>query len=469
MRRKKHKEYPIIENVKVTQIAAEGKGIVRMVDYVLFVDKAIPNDIVDAKIIQKKKDYALAEIIKVVQPSPERIKPFCKHFGTCGGCKWQHVNYNYQLVLKQQIVVDTFKRIGKIQLENILPIIGCDSSIYYRNKLEFTFSNRAWLTKEQLQSDEIFERNAVGFHVAGNFASVLQIDECYLQDEKVDTIRNAVYRYALQHSYSFYNIKLHEGLLRNLIFRNTTLDEWMLTVCFAEADMEKINALMEFIKTTFPFITSLNYIINIKKNDTIYDQDVITYFGKDHIIEQLEDIKYKISVKSFFQTNSKQAKQLYDVVQLLGKFSTEDTVYDLYCGTGSIALYIAALCKKVIGIEQIADAIKDAEHNATINGITNTIFHTGTCEDILKETFIAMHGKPDIVIVDPPRAGLHEKVIQVLLEAAPKKIIYVSCNPATQARDILLFSEKYKVTTCQPVDMFPHTFHIENVVVLELN
>jgi len=308
----------------------------------------------------------------------------------------------------------------------------------------------------------------LGFHISGNFSSILPIDTCYLQDEKVNDIRNSIFEFTTQQAFSFYNLKFHDGLLRNLIFRNTTLNEWMVTICFAQADMEKIELLMDFVKNKFPFLTSLNYIINTKKNDTIYDQEVITYFGKNHIIEQLGTIQYKISPKSFFQTNSHQAKRLYDLVKIFGNFSKKDIVYDLYCGTGSIALYIANDCKKVIGIEQIPDAITDAIFNAELNNINNATFHVGTCEDILKEEFIATHEMPTIVVLDPPRAGLHEKVIQVLLQAAPPKIVYVSCNPSTQARDVLLFSEKYEITKGQAVDMFPHTFHIENIVVLEL-
>ncbi len=468
MRRKKRKEYPILENVEITAIAAEGKGLARVDNFVVFVDKAIPGDVINAKINQKKKDYAQAEIFELIKPSDKRTTSFCQHFGNCGGCKWQHVDYKYQLEFKANLVDEAFRRIGKINLENISPILGCEETIFYRNKLEFTFSNRVWLTREQIDSGETFERNALGFHTSGNFASILQINECFLQDEKVNTIRNAVYNFAVENNFTFYNLKYHEGLLRNLIFRNTTLNEWMVTLCVAENDMEKINLIMNFIKDSFPYITSLNYIINTKKNDTIYDQEVITFNGKDHIIEQLGNVQYKISTKSFFQTNSKQAKRLYDIVKDFGNFTKDDLVYDLYCGTGSIALYIANDCKKVVGIEQISDAIVDANFNAELNKIDNCIFHAGTCEDILKEEFIALHQRPDIVVVDPPRAGLHEKVVNVLLEAAPKKIVYVSCNPATQARDVLLFSEKYKVTKCQPVDMFPHTFHIENVVLLEL-
>lgn len=467
MRRKKKVDFPLIEKVEIIDIAAEGKGIARIDNLVVFVDSAIPGDIVDIKIAKKKKDYALADVVNVVQSSPKRVKPFCAHFGTCGGCKWQHVDYAYQLQLKQQIVDDAFRRIGKTTLANVLPILGSSATQFYRNKLEFTFSNRVWLTREQIDSGETFNRNALGFHISGNFASILHIDKCYLQDEKVNAIRNAIFDFAIKNDYTFYNLKFHEGLLRNLIFRNSTLNEWMLTVCFAENKQEKIELLMQFIHQQFPFITSLNYIINTKKNDTIYDQEVITYFGQSYITEQLENIRYKISTKSFFQTNSLQAKHLYDIVKQFGNFTKDDIVYDLYCGTGSIALYIAEKCKMVIGIEQIEDAIKDAKENATLNNIKNVHFQVGTCETILSEEFIDQFPLPDIVVVDPPRAGLHEKVIDVLLQIQPKKIVYVSCNPATQARDVLLFSEKYAVVKSQAVDMFPHTFHIENIVLLE--
>ncbi|MDB5227091.1 MAG: tRNA/tmRNA/rRNA uracil-C5-methylase [Bacteroidota bacterium] len=468
MRKKKKIVYPVLENLEISAIAAEGKGLARADNFVVFIDKAIPGDIVNAKIIQKKKDYAIAEIEKLITPSTKRTEPFCEHFGMCGGCKWQHVEYPYQLELKTQLVIDAFRRIGKTELNNLLPILGCEETTFYRNKLEFTFSNRVWLTREQIASGAEFNRNALGFHASGSFASVLHINRCYLQDELVNAIRNSVYQFVTQNNFTFYNLKFHEGLLRNLIFRNTTLNEWMVTVCFAESDMQKIELLMNFLKERFSFLTSLNYIINTKKNDTIYDQEVINFYGRDHIIEQLGNVRYKISTKSFFQTNSKQAKRLYDVVKEFGGFSKEQIVYDLYCGTGSIALYIANDCRKVVGIEQVPESIVDAIANAQLNEITNSSFVTGTCEDILKEEFIAEHSKPDIVIVDPPRGGLHEKVIHVLLEAQPQKIVYVSCNPATQARDMLLFSEKYKITRCQPVDMFPHTFHIENVVLLEL-
>jgi 23S rRNA (uracil1939-C5)-methyltransferase len=468
MRRKKNRDFPLLENIEITSIAAEGKGLACIDNFVVFVDKAIPGDVVNARITHKKKDYALAEIDSVEKPSHQRTPAFCEHFGVCGGCKWQHVKYEAQLAFKAQLVKEVFRRIGKMELQDVASIARCDDTVYYRNKLEFTFSDRVWLTREEIDSGEKFDRNALGFHTAGNFASVLHIRNCYLQDEKTNHIRNAVYAFAIGHAYTFYNLKLHTGLLRNLILRNTTLGEWMVTVCFAERDMEKIALLMQHLRDSFPFITSLNYLINQKKNDTIYDQEVVTFHGRDHIIEQLGTIKYKISTKSFFQTNSRQAKRLYDFVKDYGAFTASDTVYDLYCGTGSIALYMAGGCKKVIGIEQIPEAISDARFNAELNGISNCTFTAGTCEDILRDEFIAVHGKPDIVVVDPPRAGLHQKVIDVLLESSPKKIVYVSCNPSTQARDAQLLSEKYAIVKCQPVDMFPHTFHIENVILLEL-
>lgn len=467
MRNKKPVRPLLIENLSIHSVAAEGKGIGRSDNFVVFVEGAVPGDVVDARVLKKKKDYALAEIERLIVASPERTVPFCSHFGTCGGCKWQQVSYEQQLKFKTQIVEEAFRRIAKTELKSLQTILGCEHSTHYRNKLEFTFSDRVWLTREQIESGEVFNRNALGFHAAGSFSAVIQIDTCYLMDERVNTIRNAVYHFAKEHQYSFYNLKFHEGLMRNLIFRCSTLDEWMLTVCFAEEQTEQIRLMMEFLKMNFPYLTSLNYIINRKKNDTIYDQEVITYHGRDHIIEQLGDIRYKISTKSFFQTNSRQAKRLYDVVRDFGDFQKAEVVYDLYCGTGSIGLYIADSCKKVVGIEQVPESIGDAKANAALNGISNSVFHAGTCESILNPSFIETHGSPDTVIVDPPRSGLHEDVIRVLLQALPQKIVYVSCNPATQARDVLLLSERYRLSRCRPVDMFPHTYHIENVVLLE--
>ena len=456
-----------IEELAIEQVAAEGKGIARRDNFVVFVERAIPGDIVNVKITKKKKDYAQAEIVSFVKKSENRIVAFCSHFGLCGGCKWQDVLYAEQLREKEQLVYDALRRIGKIDVENISPIIGCAQTEHYRNKVEFTFSDRAWLTDEQIKSGLEFDRRALGFHVPQSFSGVLAVSACYLMDDKQNEIRNAVFEFAKQEEMAFYNLKTHEGLLRNLIFRNTSTGEWMLTVCFAAPVQNKIDQLMSFICNKFPEITSLNYIINQKLNDTIYDQEVINYAGQDFITEQLDEIRYKISVKSFFQTNSLQAKVLYDIVKNFGQFSKDEIVYDLYCGTGSIALYVANSCKQVIGIEQIAQAVLDADENAKLNHINNASFYTGTCEAIFSEDFLQKHPKADTIIVDPPRAGLHEKVVDTLLKSEAKKIVYVSCNPSTQARDILLLSEKYALTKCQPVDMFPHTFHIENVVLLE--
>jgi 23S rRNA (uracil1939-C5)-methyltransferase len=455
-------------NLTIEKIAAEGKGIAKQDGFVYFVEKAIPGDIINAKIKNKKKDYAIAKIDTIIKASEDRINPFCEHFGICGGCYWQSVQYSKQLEFKQQITTEVLERIGKVFIENILPIIGASKTTQYRNKMEYTFSDRAWLTDEQINSAEEFDRRALGFHVAGSFASVLHINACFLQDDRADDIRNFIYQFAIENNYSFYNLKTNKGFLRNLIIRNTTLDEWMLTVCFAENQPENILKLMQSIQAQFKKISSLNYIINTKNNDTIYDQEVINFSGASYIIETLDLVKYKISTKSFFQTNSLQAKVLYDVVLNFAQIKDTDIVYDLYCGTGSIALYLARKCKHVVGIEQIEDAILDAKENAMLNQIENTTFYVGTVEKILDIAFIEKNPKADIVILDPPRAGLHEKVVETLLIALPKKIVYVSCNPATQARDIQMFGTRYKITHSQAVDMFPHTYHIENVILLEL-
>ncbi|QQR98745.1 MAG: 23S rRNA (uracil(1939)-C(5))-methyltransferase RlmD [Sphingobacteriales bacterium] len=461
------KKYPNVE-LTIEKIAAEGRGIAKHDGLIYFVEKAIPGDVVDTKIKKKKKDYAIAQINKYVKKSDDRIESVCTHFGTCGGCYWQNVAYEKQLAFKQQIVVEVLKKIGRAEIENTLPILGANPTFYYRNKMEYTFSDRAWLTDEQIQSEESFDRRALGFHVAGSFASVLHIDACFLQHKTADEIRNSIFQFALQNDFSFCNLKTNEGFLRNLIIRNTKTNEWMVTVCFAAHQQENIQQMMQHILNNFPFITSLNYIINTKNNDTIFDQEVINFNGRPFIIEQLKNIQYKISTKSFFQTNSYQAENLYDVVVQFAQLKHTDIVYDLYCGTGSIALYLANQCKQVIGIEQIEDAIVDATENASLNKIDNATFYVGTVEKILDEHFLEQHPKADVVILDPPRAGLHEKVIETLLVALPKKIVYVSCNPATQARDIQLLNTAYKNVQAQAVDMFPHTYHIENVILLEL-
>jgi len=458
---------PKIKILKIDKIAAEGNGIAKTEDCIYFVEKAIPGDVVEARITKKKKDYGLAKIQKLIEPAKERTEAFCTHFGICGGCYWQSVRYEIQAAFKQQIVLETFWKIAKIKIENPLPILSAQKIFEYRNKMEYTFSDKVWLTEEQIQSNEIFEKRALGFHVAGSFSSILHIEKCHLQDDFANKIRNFVYQISIDNHFEFYNLKFHEGFVRNLIIRNTTLGEWMVTVCVAQNNASQIGILMKNIKEKFPEIASLNYIINTKKNDSIYDQEVINYSGKSYIIEVLDNIKYKISTKSFFQTNSYQAKLLYDVVVQFAKIKPEDIVYDLYCGTGSIALYVAKYCKQVIGIEQIEDAISDAQENARLNEIDNAKFYTGTVEKLLDETFIKENQMPDIVILDPPRAGLHTQVIETLLIAKPERIVYVSCNPATQARDVQMLSEKYDLLESQAVDMFPHTYHIENVVLLK--
>lgn len=463
----KKKTYPNIQ-LKIDKIAAEGRGIAKENGLIYFVEKAIPGDVINAKIKKKKKDYALAQIDSFVEYSEDRVEPKCQHFGVCGGCYWQSVAYKKQLEFKQQIVSEVLSKIGKFTIENTMPIEGATTLFHYRNKMEYTFSDRAWLTNEQIKTENTFERRALGFHVAGSFASVLHINNCFLQDATADDIRNFIYNFCIENKYDFYNLKSNTGFVRNLIIRNTSLNEWMVTLCFAANQEEKIRALMNKVINNFSFITSLNYIINTKNNDTIFDQSVINFSGKPYIVEQLKGIKYKISTKSFFQTNSHQAEKLYDVVVDFAQPKNTDIVYDLYCGTGSIALYIANKCKAVIGIEQIEDAIIDAKENAILNNIENVNFYVGTVEKILDESFLSNYPKADILIVDPPRAGLHEKVVEALLLALPKKIIYVSCNPATQARDVQILSTAYNITQSKAVDMFPHTYHIENVLLLEV-
>jgi 23S rRNA (uracil1939-C5)-methyltransferase len=458
----------IIEGLQITKMAAEGRAMGYHEGKVIFVDYGVPGDIVNVQTTVSKKDYAVASILEVITPAASRIQAICEHFGTCGGCRWQHIPYSEQLKFKQQLVQEAFQRIGHLTFPEISPIIGAPDVFQYRNKMEYTFSNRGWLTQEQIDSGQDFERRALGFHVPGRFDGVMQINQCHLQDDLGNQIRNFVHQYSLQKDFSFYNVKSNEGFLRNLIMRNNIAGEWMVTLSFGENNLEDIHSLLDELKENFPAIISLNYVFNPKKNDTLYDLDILNYHGAAYLTETLDDIQYKIGPKSFFQTNSKQAKNLYDVVRKMATIRPEDTVYDLYTGTGSIALYVAKTAKKVIGIETIAEAIEDAKFNMELNHISNATFIASPVEKILDEEFIAEYGKPDVVITDPPRVGMHEKVIEVLLTAAPKQIVYVSCNPSTQARDLSLLSEKYDIIEVQPVDMFPNTFHIENVVNLQL-
>ncbi|MCO5229880.1 MAG: 23S rRNA (uracil(1939)-C(5))-methyltransferase RlmD [Chitinophagales bacterium] len=458
----------IIEDLEITKMAAEGRAIGRKDGKVVFVDYATPGDVVNVQTITNKKDYAIASIINIQQAAPYRIQPVCEHFGTCGGCRWQHIPYQQQLHFKQQLVEEAFQRIGHLKHPAIKPIIGAPDVYSYRNKMEYTFSNRAWLTQEQINSGEDFDRRALGFHVPGRFDGIMQINKCHLQEDIGNQIRNFIYSFATSHQFSFYDVKNHGGLLRNLILRNNIAGEWMVILSFGESDENKMFQLLDAIKAHFPQIISLNYVVNTKKNDTLYDQDIINYWGVAYLTEQLGELKYKIGPKSFFQTNSKQAKNLYDIVKNMATIHPDDIVYDLYTGTGTIALYVAQTAKKVIGIETVEEAIVDANFNMELNQIQNAKFVAAPVENILDEEFILQHGKPEVVITDPPRAGMHEKVIEVLLKAAPQQIVYVSCNPATQARDLNLLSEKYDILEVQPVDMFPNTFHIENVVNLKL-
>jgi 23S rRNA (uracil1939-C5)-methyltransferase len=462
------KERKIIEDVTITAIASDGRGISKPDGKVLFAELAVPGDVIDFAVNRSKKSYAEGTIEKLKTPSAIRQQPACSHFGVCGGCKWQHVLYGEQLNFKREIVEDAFRKIGKVEFPAIPEVLGCKNDFYYRNKLEFAFTDRRWLTDEEVQSGKTYEhRNGVGFHVPGSFSGVIDVERCYLQGGLSNEIRDAVRKFALDNHYTFFNLKEQSGLLRNLMIRTTTTGETLVLVSFYENDEKKISSLLDFIHQTFT-LTSLQYVVNHKRNDTIYDLPVNVYHGKDHIIERLGNYNFKIGPKSFFQTNPEQAKVLYDVAKDFAMLKPDDVVYDLYTGVGSIAIYVSDACKSVSGIEQIEDAIKDAKENAKLNSVSNCSFYAGDVRMVLKEDFIAANGKPDVVITDPPRAGMHEDVVNTLLQLEAPAIVYVSCNAATQARDIQLLAEKYAVTKIQPVDMFPHTTHIENVARLEL-
>ena len=463
----KKKILPEYENVTISTVAAEGKSIARIDDMVVFIPYGAPGDIVNVKLDKKKKNYGEGHITKIISPSSLRVLPFCPHFGVCGGCKWQHLPYHYQLECKQQQVEDALQRIAKVELPKIDTILGSADTTHYRNKLEFTFSNKCWLTFEQMNSGETFEdRRALGFHIPGAFDKVLDIKECHLQADVSNRIRLFIRSYAIDNEYDFYDIRQQKGFMRNIIIRTATTGELMLIVVFGEDDEIKIKSLLDATQIAFPEITSLMYVVNHKVNDTIADQDVILYSGREYIVEQMGDLKFRVGPKSFYQTNSKQAHELYKVAKRMASLTGNELVYDLYTGTGTIANFVAHDATHVIGIEYVADAIADAKLNSQANGITNTEFYAGDMKDVLTDDFIAEHGVPDVMIIDPPRAGMHQDVVDVILNAEPKRIVYVSCNPATQARDIALLDTKYKVVEVQPVDMFPHTQHVENVVAL---
>ena len=466
---RKKKPLPIIENVEIVDVAAEGKSIAKIDDMVVFIPYGAPGDIVDIKLDKKKKSFAEAHIERMVRPSEIRIEPFCEHFGVCGGCKWQHLPYDFQLKFKRQQVVDALQRIAKVEIPEIPTTIGSDNTTCYRNKLEYTFSNKSWLTFEQMKSGEEFpDRNAVGFHIPGAFDKVLNINKCWLQDNISNEIRLFIRDYALSKGYTFYDLKNQQGLMRTIMVRIASTCEIMLIVVFGEDNPEAVNNVMEAIKEKFPQITSLLYVINLKVNDTIGDQEVITYSGKPYIEEEMEGLKFRIGPKSFYQTNSHQAYKLYSKTREFAHLTGNELVYDLYTGTGTIANFVARQCRKVVGVEYVPEAIDDARLNSQVNGIDNTLFYAGDMKDILTDSFVAEHGVPDVMIIDPPRAGMHEDVVKVILNAAPKRIVYVSCNPATQARDVALLDCKYKITDIQPVDMFPHTHHVENIIAMDL-
>lgn len=465
---KKRKQHPLLENVVITDVAAEGKAIAKVDGMAVFVPYAVPGDVVDIQLTRKKRSFAEGRVVRFEKYSENRSVPFCEHFGVCGGCKWQSLPYKEQLKYKSNQVTDNLERIGKVDLPEMTPILGAPEDKFYRNKLEFTFSNKRWLTEKEISSEKEFTQlNALGFHIPGMFDKVLDIKKCWLMDDLHNDIRNSVREFCLNNKYTFFDLRNQEGLMRTLIIRNTSIGEWMVIVVFFEDDQEKREKLMNHIKSEFPQITSLLYIINQKANDTITDQEVVVWSGRDHIFEEMEGLRFKIGPKSFYQTNSEQAYHLYEVAREFAQLNDDELVYDLYTGTGTIANFVARDAKKVIGIEYVEDAIEDAKINSEINGIDNTLFFAGDMKDVLTKDFIDEHGRPDVIITDPPRAGMHEDVVNAILVAEPDRIVYVSCNPATQARDISLLDSKYRVDRVQPVDMFPQTHHVENVVLLE--
>lgn len=458
----------VVQNLLIERIAAEGKCVAHHDGKVVFVQQAAPGDVVDIRVTRGKSSFLEGEIIHYHEYSKDRVEPFCQHFGTCGGCKWQHINYELQATYKRQQVLDQFTRIAKVDIPEVLPIIGSKQTQYYRNKLDFTFSDSRWLTREEINSGESFERNALGFHIPKMFDKIIDIEHCYLQGGISNDVRNELRKFALANNLSFYNIRNQVGLLRNLIIRSTSTGETMVIVQFGADQPDDIALVMEFLHKQFPEITSLLYIINLKKNETFHDLEVVTFAGKDYIEEEMEGLKFRIGPKSFYQTNSAQAYELYKVTRDFAELSGNEVVYDLYTGTGTIANFVAKQAKQVIGIEYVEAAIEDAKLNSQVNGIDNTLFYAGDMKDMLNEDFISKHAKPDVIITDPPRAGMHEDVVHMLLALEAPKIVYVSCNPATQARDIALLAEKYTVDKIQPVDMFPQTYHVENVVRLSL-
>ncbi|MBI2729880.1 MAG: 23S rRNA (uracil(1939)-C(5))-methyltransferase RlmD [Sphingobacteriales bacterium] len=456
-----------LEKIKIESYAAEGKSIARVDGKVIFVENAVPGDVADVFVYKNKKDWGEGFITRYHEYSKDRIEPFCLHFGVCGGCQWQMLSYEKQLQYKQQQVEDQLKRIGKIKLPPIQTIIGADHPVHYRNKMEYTFGNKRFLLSHEIKDEAISsEADVAGFHAKGVFDKVVDIDQCYLQAEPTNAIRNRVKEFGIKHGFSFYDIKQHLGFLRTMQLRICTTGEIMVNVVLGEADEVKINLLLSEMKKAFPAITTLLYTINTKHNDSLYDLDPQVFYGKGYVIETLEDFQFKIGPKSFFQTNTYQGEKLYQVTRDFARLTGNEVVYDLYCGTGSIGIFVSKQAQKIIGVETIKEAIDDAKENAALNNITKAEFYAGDVIDICTDAFFAHHGKPDVLITDPPRAGIHEKLVRKLLETEAPRIVYVSCNVATQARDLQLLNEKYTVEKIQPVDMFPHTHHIENVAAL---
>ena len=457
-----------MENIEIEAFAAEGKALARVDDLVVFVPFAAPGDVADIKLSRKRKQYAEGRIVAFKKYSPDRTEPFCSHFGVCGGCQWQHLPYAAQLRYKQQQVLDAMQRIAKVEIPEPGPIIGSENDRFYRNKLEFTFSNKRWRTIDEIKSGVEFKDNdALGFHIPGMFDKVLDIEKCWLQEDFSNRVRLSVKAFCLEHNMEFFDLRQQEGMMRNLIIRTASTGEKMLIVVFYQDEATSREALLKHLLEHFPEITSLIYVINNKGNDTIFDRDISVYHGPGYIFEEMEGLRFKIGPKSFYQTNSAQACRLYSVVREFAGLKPDELVYDLYTGTGSIANFLARQCRKVIGIEYIPEAIEDARANAELNGIHNTAFFAADVKDLLNEAFMAEHGRPDVLITDPPRAGMHEDVVKTILTAAPERIVYVSCNPATQARDLNLLDQQYQVAALQTVDMFPHTQHVENVVLLK--
>lgn len=458
---------PLYENVTITDIGAEGKALARVNDMVVFTTHVVPGDVVDLQVTKKRTNYQEARVVAIHEKSADRVEAFCDHFGVCGGCKWQYLPYEKQLFYKQKQVEDQLKRLGKIELPELMPILGSEKNTFYRNKLEFSFSNKRWLSFEEMDLEiEPKNKNALGFHIPRMFDKIIDINKCWLQPDPSNAIRNFIREYALDNELSFFDIRQQEGFLRNIIIRTASTGESMLIVSFFTDDIEKREGLLNAISQEFPDLVSLMYVINTKGNDTITDQEIILFKGADHIFEAMEGLKFKIGPKSFYQTNSEQAYELYKVTRDFAELTGAEVVYDLYTGTGTIANFVASKAKKVVGIEYIPEAIEDAKINSSINKIKNTSFFAGDMKDVLNDDFINEHGTPDVIITDPPRAGMHEDVVNTILKVLPARVVYVSCNPASQARDLALMDEKYKVAKIQSVDMFPHTHHVENVVLL---